>query len=162
MRGPEECRGPWTSGGSGIIHEICEHVISSRAVLKEKDVEFCIVLIHTRGLSPSFSKHAGSRPDLLCPFHCRRPHVASKIYTRGRRRNMEAGMDRRRENSMLSAGICTCDSGLCVCLWWRAHAHLCVNTRLYELQLLYSNRAGNGIGFGFRIWIRKCGPPAEI
>ena len=34
-----------------------------------------------------------------------------------------------------------------MCLWWGAHAHLCVNTRLYELQLLYSNRAGNGIGF---------------
>ena len=32
---------------------------------------------------------------------------------------------------------------------------LCVNTRLYELQLLYSNRAGNGIGFRRRMAVRK-------
>jgi hypothetical protein len=27
------------------------------------------------------------------------------------------GMDRRREHSMLSAGICTCGSGVCVCAY---------------------------------------------
>jgi hypothetical protein len=36
---------------------------------------------------------------------------------------------------------------LCVLMMESACSPLRANTRLYELQLLYSNRAGNGIGF---------------
>ena len=56
-------------------------------------------------------------------------------------------MDRRREFYAVGGCIYLWFGSLCVLMMESACSPRCVNTRLYELQLLYSNRAGNGIGF---------------